>query len=810
MKKAISIFASFLICINSFPLIACAQDIVPPEEYEQLTHTRYEPWLANYLFVTPNQIKYGVKGGEEKQIQYAKAISEIDENYMLYGTDTSGIYYSHDGGKDWKVAKTGWTGSCNHLAFYPGSKDICFAQNGSGHKTVGMYKSEDAGVNWRKTFSGTKSGKNLDGRIAFSKKNKNGNYPIYTITTQMEGKRELPQEGLGIFRSDDIGETYKSLGFEDYPVYDVYADTSSDRVIICGAINTAPLKTGTNGGIHVSYDAGESWTTLSLAREFPNNSHVNAITVNPLNPDNWICAVRIDKGVGVGSDGNEANLYGVELYRTFDSGKTWEFSCELEGLQDYCPMMVNQLIYTYPDEKGEVKLIVSLSQTLNHSKVSTDNGLTFKDLQPDFVVAPELYEKIKNDEITMEEYKKQLSDYAKKEDLYISNTITLFSSNILGSWYESSVALTPSNPDLIFGLGCGGTSISHDGGRTFNFTAHGIGGAMVINVVYDENGQYRFIGAYDTGIEYKMDGYEGEFPPMMSTESKYPPWKGGSKTCGSIAVDPNNPEHCFGLTGAEPYGLPSTIVETYDGFRSDYRLYRAMGNRLDEISEERGSVANLGFIKYHPQNSSVLYTDKFISEDGGKTWRELEYDVEAVDNIDGDVLYRYEGNNSAIEIYISFDRGTNWSATGVKLSNVRFRPTADLFEPYVLWVPRHGGGGIYRVDLKTNSVVSMGNANGIHGWGFTDYQMDFIRQNPRDKNHLIAIGREFYAEKGVAFETYDGGKNWHMIEGFPYGCGMASVVFNPVKDTVVFGSGMGMWVYDYSIYKEHYPQLLPK
>ena len=58
------------------------------------TTTRTAPWMVNYHLTTQEQLNAGYVGGEGGQVICGIAISPSNENIVLLGTDTSGIYKS--------------------------------------------------------------------------------------------------------------------------------------------------------------------------------------------------------------------------------------------------------------------------------------------------------------------------------------------------------------------------------------------------------------------------------------------------------------------------------------------------------------------------------------------------------------------------------------------------------------------------------------------------------------------------------------------------------------------------------------------
>ncbi len=217
----------------------------------------------------------------------------------LWGANKErGLYKTTDGGKTWTLSKfinedTGFT----DVAMDPGDPSTLYAAAYQRRRTPfgfqgggpgsALYKTTDGGVSWTKLTNGLPPGD--AGRIGLDiyRKDPKVVYAIYEHATES-----------GVYRSDDKGETWKKQSATNpRPAYysQIRVDPSNDqRVYVLGAswyvsdnggksfqnspfgrihgdyhalwinpANSNHLLTGSDGGIHFSYDKGKTWDYIN-------------------------------------------------------------------------------------------------------------------------------------------------------------------------------------------------------------------------------------------------------------------------------------------------------------------------------------------------------------------------------------------------------------------------------------------------------------------------------------------------------------------------------------------------------------------
>ncbi|OLC93524.1 MAG: hypothetical protein AUH86_16515 [Acidobacteria bacterium 13_1_40CM_4_58_4] len=207
-----------------------------------------------------------------------------------------GVYKTSDGGKTWSwVLKINADTGVSDIAMDPESPDILYAAayerrrtpygfNGGGPDSA-IYKTIDGGATWKKLTKGLPYENGGEtGRIGLDIYRKDPNI-VYAIVQHEKG---------GTFRSEDKGETWKKMGDTDpRPSYysQIRIDPNNDlRIWELGApmfysedggktfstqrvhgihgdyhamwidpADSNHMLTGSDGGIHWSYDAGKTW-----------------------------------------------------------------------------------------------------------------------------------------------------------------------------------------------------------------------------------------------------------------------------------------------------------------------------------------------------------------------------------------------------------------------------------------------------------------------------------------------------------------------------------------------------------------------
>lgn len=219
-----------------------------------------------------------------------------------------GLYKTVDGGESWdKVLDISENTGITDIVIDPRNPDILYAASYQRRRHVytlinggpesAIYKSEDAGKNWRELKSGLPGG-DL-GRIGLAISEVNPDI-IYAIV-------EAQGESGGVFRSTDRGESWhkRSSYMSTSPQYynRIYCDpVDADTVYSMDTIG------------RVSHDGGKTWSPIGNSHRHVDD---HAMWVDPDDTRHLL----------IGCDGG--------LYETFDGGRKWDFMENIPITQYY-------------------------------------------------------------------------------------------------------------------------------------------------------------------------------------------------------------------------------------------------------------------------------------------------------------------------------------------------------------------------------------------------------------------------------------------------------------------------------------------
>jgi photosystem II stability/assembly factor-like uncharacterized protein len=219
-----------------------------------------------------------------------------------------GLFKSTDGGATWdSVLYISRHTGVTDVLMDPRNPDVLYAASYQRRRHVwtlidggpesAIYKSDDAGKNWRKLSSGLPSGD--VGRIGLAISPVHPDY-VFALF-------ELPTRKNTVYRSTNRGASWEKMSEAGPAANQYYSE------IFCDPKNIDRLY-GMDVFAKVSNDGGKTWTNLG-----EKNKHVDnhAMWIDPDNNDHYL----------MGCDGG--------LYETFDRAATWKFFPNLPVTQFY-------------------------------------------------------------------------------------------------------------------------------------------------------------------------------------------------------------------------------------------------------------------------------------------------------------------------------------------------------------------------------------------------------------------------------------------------------------------------------------------
>lgn len=307
-------------------------------DIDSFTTTSITPWLKQFHITIPEQVAAGFRGGECGQMMFSLAVSPLNQDLMLLGTDTESVWRSEDGGLSWIPSDEGLTVmGTNFLYFSPYDEKVAFVTSLVNEATVhdtpytGLYKSVDGGKSW-----------NMVLKLEYTR-----SFPTSLIkySESTAGKRVLYTAGNkgGMYKSCDDGETWESMGLNDM-------DINSINVI--GEYVLAFTKTN---GIMATADDGATWTELNKGIEEANVNHADK---DPLDDNRWFA------------------ITDTCMYESTDKGQNW--------MQRYTPKdmgydegkVFNSISFAPVNSQGIARMFIRCKNTQYPVRYSDDYGKT--------------------------------------------------------------------------------------------------------------------------------------------------------------------------------------------------------------------------------------------------------------------------------------------------------------------------------------------------------------------------------------------------------------------------------------------------
>lgn len=450
--------------------------------FEQQRGTRYNPWLVNYHIQQPDEAVTGMHGGEGYQQISDIAVSPVDEDLIIIGTDTSGVWRSEDGGEHWFAVSNGInTWGTTDICFHPTKRNVAYmlqsgpnesdatAQGMNRTKLDGLYKSVDGGRNWRQILHAPNLGCTTTSRLIVFDEAEN----IYVMTAE------------GLIKSTDEGKTWSFVcEFEKIlTMDDGVTKTNLTNYDLC-VRGDYIVFTNEQYGVFASFDGGATWqrrnvdgvTEVNVAPAF-------GLDIDPDDPDHWLACF--------------GGTY-REVYETKDAGLNWtRLSTGATDINDTerprrYPIKV---LFGERYNGNEYRTIYMLFRyTYNPFRRSVDGGKTW-------------------------EATKKYTNYN--------------GSSYESAYYGHGIQLISSTPGTLYF--CGGRVMkSTDDGQNFYVCNPGYSGGCARNFEFSSSGKL-YATILDRGVYVTEDVYDSEDLPSLIYLN------GGNY--GDVGIDPRDEEH---------------------------------------------------------------------------------------------------------------------------------------------------------------------------------------------------------------------------------------------------------------------------
>ncbi len=472
---------------------------------------------------------------------------------FYFGAIGGGVWKSTDAGTTWRNVSDRYfeAGSVGAIAVSDSNPRVVYAGTGTAcprtnvSPGVGVYRSDDGGETW--VHAGLRDAGQI-GRIRVHPRDPD------LVYAAVLGHASSPNATRGVFRSRDGGRSWQKVLFisEGTGIADLAIDPADPRVLYAASWSYerkpwAFENGSTDGGIFKSDDGGDTWTRL--AGGLPSGVlGRTAVALSPARPSRVWALIEAPAGAG-------------GLFRSDDAGRSWS---RVNG----DPVLTQRAFYHTHLAPHPVSpdLIYVLSTSLLKS---TDGGATF-------AIAPDSHE-----------------DH---HDLWIH----------------------PRDPRILINGNDGGATVSFNGGATWSTQMNQPTGEM-----------YRI--AVDTGYPYRVYSAQQDAGTVsVPTGSRNVPlqlvdaYGVGGGEASSIAVDPRNPSIVYAtisgqIAKTDTARKTSEILQVYPeprmGQRTAILKYRTAWNMPVRLSPHDPDVLYMGSQHVHR------------SRDGGHSWEVISGDL---------------------------------------------------------------------------------------------------------------------------------------------------------------------------------------
>jgi photosystem II stability/assembly factor-like uncharacterized protein len=674
-----------------------------------------------------------------------------------------------------------------------------FYQGSSGG---GVFKTTDYGVTWKPVTDGFLETGSI-GAIEVAESNPD----IVYVGTGSDGIRSNVIQGKGVYRSNDAGTTWVSLGLRDVgQISDVRVHPANPEVVYVGAQGLA-WTPSPERGVYRSNDGGKTWKKVLYVSE---TLGASAVVMNPANPNELYAALWLgQRKPWTIISGSEARG-GAGIYKTADGGDTWTkltagLPAGLIGKIDLDVSAANpKRVYALIEAPGEERALYRTDDSgATWTRQSNDQGL----LRRPF-------------------YYTNVHAHPKDPDTVFVNNEGFFKSTDGGKTFKTgttphgdnhSMWINPNNPDIMIQSNDGGANVTTNGGVTWSSQMNQPT-AEIYAVETDEQFPYRLYGAQqDTGWPIILPSlppfaHNYDDPLMMQVPGP------GCET-GPVKPKPGAPHIIYGVCKGEFYRM-----NLLTGQEQSYWIYPQ--NRYGQAASAiRYRMQRITPFEISPHDPNVIYFgSQFLhrTADGGQTWDVISPDLtahpEGTQGISGEPITRditgeeiystiyaieesrlekgviWVGTNDGL-VQVTRDSGKTWTNVTPKglppMGRVQsiddsphrkgsalvsyYRTLLGEFKPYIYKTDDYGATWTLLTDGK----------NGIP----IDHPTRVAREDP-GREGLIYAGTEF----GMFIST-NGGGNWQSFQ--------LNLPATPVTDLKVFHGdltvstmGRGLWILD--------------
>lgn len=745
MKKLASVILALLILFASFTAMGTADprlemrsgdDMIPACDGQFFT--RYTPWLKAYHPMTTAEVASGAHGGEACQQIRALDISPVDSNLIIFGTDTSGVWISTDGGDFWYNTHRGISpANISDVMCHSTNKNIMFCYTigtGTTEATApGIYRSEDMGRSWERVFTDYISSSMTDKLFACDQ---SGN--IYAAT------------GHGVIKSTDDGETWNIIlpateensASNRAPAASIKVSVDGQTIAACYSTSNFSL-----GGIIISQDGGATWNKLSFdvgSGETAVNAYAFEFDAN--NKNRYLAAIY------------SPTLERYGLFISDDKGQSWK-EFKSSGTSNDTHMVRNF------DSIRRMRLTEDYLYVAYYNADKAFRSLPYSYLGKDVSSAwfPYIYKWTAldmGDEIDCSDKFRAVTNMGYSQGFDIEG---------------DAMFVCTAGPHKY--------SFSTD---TWERKSEGFSGNLVQHFNMDEGGNL-LLSRTDGNIIRSSSPYTENSPATFSR-----PTGDYKSTVATIAIpDPYDAEgdRIIGWSGTSNSTGSHLVIISEDNGKT--------WTKYSDSADSTGCDAVLLEYSRDENEKKTIFTSSATSPDNGITWKKNSYYYLDIDGENSEKILAWDlyGTSPTYKFMYSSDKGVTWETLAKVGTSKGSEVTAffDNSDKNLVWYKEQYDFGT--IDLTTGVKTSY-KAKAPYKMAFNN-----LVQNPSKPNHFI-LTAENTTTGGYCptlMESVDYGASWHVVPGF-FGCrtvANGAVTFSTTTNEVFIGSLSGIAIYEY-------------
>jgi photosystem II stability/assembly factor-like uncharacterized protein len=603
----------------------------------------------------PTQAFYGASWGVTSGRINAVAISPANPQLVLVGSSTGGIWRSTDGGASFTPTSDDQVDlAVGSIAFSKSNPSVVYAGMGDsklGYLGSGVLKSTDAGRSWQRASNNSLPSPGTVTKIEVDSADSDR---VYVAQYSRLMSERVATSGL--YLSTDGGMNWRSL-FAG-PARDFAIHASNRQTLYLGVARGSAMDNSPAAGLYRSTDGGQSWAHVLTTSYDQYRTRDVRIAVTPADPQT----------VYAYTGGFNGPNFGLRVVLSTDGGVSWADRGTAEI--DVAQFGYNSYIVAHPADENTV--YVGTRDLYR----STDGGARWVNLTRNFSQGVDSLIYTPAIANTHPDQHALALSATNPGVIYLGNDGGLSKSNDGGNSFQSlnwtlsltqmtSIALHPTDPSISYcGTQDNGTQRRVSGSAWAEFIS-GDGGRVVINPLgtgtvmtnYFRGNIYRF---YDDGRIYdKQIAWSSTFgEPDDGRIAFYPPFTGN------------------GVDATLYFGSWRLFVSTDVG---ETWVARALDLTKGVNDKGRDVLTAIGVSRSNP---NVIYTGSsqgraMTSTDGGFTWRDVTPGLPdrfisgvTVDPSDHRIAYVTVSGFGTGHVFMTTDGGAAWSDVSGDLPDI--------------------------------------------------------------------------------------------------------------------------------------------